>query len=302
MTQEAKPRGAARAILLAVLAALLYALSIPAGKLLLRQMSAGLLAAMLYLGAGLGMAVKRALRAPGKARPEPMGRADLPYAAAMVALDIAAPLFLLLGLKSTLPQTASLLNNFEIVATSLIALLFFGERISRRLRLAIGLVTLASLLLSLDPGQGLRLSAGSLLILLAASCWGLENNCTRMLSHRDSEQIVVVKGLGSGLGALLVALLIGDLSGSPLPILLSLLLGFVSFGLSISFYVQAQHKLGAARTSAFYSLSPFLGVALAGILFSEAPPALFYPALLLMALATWLLVCDSLQQEKQAGA
>lgn len=294
-----EPRHARRAIGHAVLAALLYALSIPLSKLLLGRVSGSLMAALLYLGAGLGMVLKRRL-SPAGGTAQPPRRKDLPYVAAMIALDIAAPLLLMLGLKSTLPQTASLLNNFEIVATSLIALLFFRERISPGLWLAIGLVTAASLLLALTPGEGLHFSAGSLLILLAATCWGLENNCTRMLSHLDSERVVVWKGLGSGAGALLIALLLGDLAANALGLLAALVLGFVSFGLSISLYVRAQRHLGAAKTSAFYSLAPFLGVALSAVLFREAPPPLFWYGLALMALATWLLVRDTLRPALQA--
>lgn len=101
----------------------------------------------------------------------------------MVVLDIAAPIFLMLGIARTTSSSVSLLGNFEIVATSLIALLLFREVISKHLWLAIALVTLASLILSFEPGT-IQLNLGSLLVLAACACWGLENNCTRALSNK----------------------------------------------------------------------------------------------------------------------
>ncbi len=276
----------------AVLAALLYAANLPVSKLLLDDMGPLILAALLYLGAGLGMAAARRLPAMRDDGP-PLSKADLVYVIGMVLLDIAAPIFMLLGLKSTSSGTASLLNSFEIVATSLIALWLFREKISARLWRAIALIVAASLLLSFQAGGGLRLSGGAVLILLATLCWGLENNCTRMISHKSGGQIVVVKGLGAGLGALAIALAAGE--GRPAwPIILAgLALGFVSYGLSILLYVRAQRDLGAAKTSAWYALSPYLGVALSAVLFRDWPAWNFYAALAIMAVSTVLIVRDT---------
>ena len=161
-----------RSIGYAIAAAALYALSAPLSKQLLATVSATMMAALLYLGAGQGMCAvrlgQRALKAPR--HEHSLSRADLPYVAGMVALDIAAPIFLMLGLSRTTAANASLLNNFEIVATSIIALFVFGEAISRRLWAAIGLITLASILLSVEGTESLSFSAGSLLVLLACVC------------------------------------------------------------------------------------------------------------------------------------
>lgn len=283
-----------RATLYAVLAALLYAANLPFSKLLLQHIGPLMLAALLYLGAGLGMAGARRLPMLRAGEGPPLDRKDLPYVVGMVVLDIAAPIFMLLGLKSTAPGAASLLNSFEIVATSLIALALFKERISNRLWGAIALITLASALLSLQTGSGMGVSAGSLLILLASTCWGLENNCTRMISHKDGGQIVVIKGLGAGAGALGIALALGEQWPLPMYALAGLALGFVSYGLSILVYVRAQRDLGAAKTSAWYALAPYLGVGLSALLFSDLPAWNFYAALLIMLVSTGLLVRDTI--------
>lgn len=177
------------AILMAVLAAALYAISTPVSKLMLQTVAPTMVAAFLYLGAGIGMGAMMLVRnSRHRATEERLHRRDVPYAAAMVVLDIIAPILMMYGLKTCSAANTSLLNNFEIVATALIALLFFSEAVGRRLWIAIALVTVASILLSLDDGsigEALTFSRGSLLVLGATVCWGLENNCTRQIADRD---------------------------------------------------------------------------------------------------------------------
>lgn len=141
----------------------------------------------------------------------------LPYTVGVIVLDVAAPICLMIGPTSTTSAHASLLNNFEIVATSLIALLVFREVISRRLWLATGLIALSSLILSFEGASSLSFSSGSLLVLAACVCWGFENNCTRMMSQSDPLEIVVLKGFGSGLGSLAMALAVGESLPAPPP-------------------------------------------------------------------------------------
>lgn len=277
-------------ILCAILAAALYALNAPVSKLLLKTVPPTMMAAFLYLGAGTGMlamgVVRRAVKkAPAERR---LTQKDLPYTVGMIVLDIGAPIFLMFGLTSAAPANVSLLNNFEIVATSLIALLIFKEAINRRLWLAIGLITLSSVVLSIEDSSSFQFSTGSLFVLLACICWGFENNCTRMMSESDPLEIVVIKGIGSGLGSLLIAFAAGE-TLPPLKLIPAvMLLGFVSYGLSIFFYVYAQRRLGAALTSAFYAVSPFIGVILSLLIFKELPGIRFLVALGIMAVGTYL--------------
>jgi drug/metabolite transporter (DMT)-like permease len=283
-----------KAVFFAVLAAALYALNAPVSKLLLRNAPSTMMAGFLYLGAGIGMGILGLIRSrTGQAKKEiRLARKDLPYTLGMIVLDIAAPIFLMIGLGQTTAANASLLNNFEIVATSLIAMLFFREKISRQLWIAIFLITLSSALLTVEDAGAFRFSAGSLFVLLAAVCWGLENNCTRMLSRSDPLEIVVVKGLCSGAGSIIIGLAVGESFPVIRDILLILLLGFVAYGLSIYFYVYAQRDLGAAKTSAYYAVAPFIGVLLSLIIFREIPGIMFFIALGIMILGTWLINRD----------
>lgn len=277
-------------IVWALLAAALYAISSPVSKALLDDVSPTMMAALLYLGAGLGMLLlglvrRRAGLGESERR---LTRSDLPYTVGIIALDIAAPICLMAGLATTTSANASLLNNFEIVATSLIALLVFREAISRRLWLAIGLITLSSLILSFEDASSLSFSSGSLLVLAACVCWGFENNCTRMMSQSDPLEIVVLKGFGSGLGSLAIAFAAGESIPAPPYVLGALLLGFLAYGLSIFFYVYAQRQLGAAKTSAYYAIAPFIGAGLSLVLFRTWPEPAFWVALAIMAAGAYL--------------
>ena len=277
-------------IFLAVLAAGLYALSSPFSKLLLPFMPSTLMAGFLYLGAGLGMtALALSRKAAGRPETEArLTRKELPYTIAMIILDIAAPISLLFGLTMTTAANASLLNNFEIVATAIIALMIFKEAISARLWLGILFVTASCALLSFEDISSLQFNLGSLFVLLACILWGIENNCTRKLSSKDPLEIVMVKGIFSGLGSVMIGLVCGERVHHLWAIPLVLLLGFVAYGLSIYYYVYAQRLLGTARTSAYYAVAPFIGAFLSLIIFREVPGVLFLAALVLMGVGAWL--------------
>ncbi len=277
-------------IFLAILAAGLYALSTPFSKLILNSLPSTLMAGFLYVGAGLGMVMISLVRkVSGKQGTESrLTRRDLPYTISMVILDIAAPICLLFGLTMTTAANVSLLNNFEIVATAVIALLVFSEAVSPRLWLGILFVTASCALLSFEDLSSLQFNSGSLFALLACICWGIENNCTRRLSSKDPLQIVMVKGICSGTGSVVIGLLRGERILHLWTLLAVLLLGFVAYGLSIYFYVYAQRILGAARTSAYYAIAPFIGVFLSLLIFREIPGVLFIAALILMVIGAWL--------------
>ncbi len=281
-------------IFLAILAAALYALNSPLSKLLLDFMPPTLMAGFLYLGAGIGMGAVALIRKikGNDGGEERLTRAELPYTLAMIVLDVAAPIFLLLGLSHTTAANASLLNNFEIVATALIALMIFKEKISPRLWMGILFVTLSCALLSFEDVTSLDFSFGSLFILLACVCWGIENNCTRKLSAKDPMEIVILKGIFSGLGSVVIGLCVGERIEKLWSVFAVLCVGFIAYGLSIFFYVHAQRLLGAARTSAYYAVAPFIGALLSLVIFREMPPYTYFLALGLMIVGAWLCAKD----------
>ncbi len=282
-----------KAVGMALAAALLYGISSPASKLLLEEIPPTLMAALLYLGAGMGMsAVNHLLFREDKQKEAKLSQKDIPYTVGMIVLDIAAPVFLMLGLTLTSSANAALLNNFEIVATALIAFMIFKEAIGRRMWLAITLITISSIVLTVKDMGSLSFTPGSVFVLMACVCWGIENNCTRMLSMKNPLQIVIIKGFGSGAGSLLISIADGQYSRNVIYIGLTLLLGFVAYGMSICLYIFAQRTLGAARTSAFYATAPFIGVVVSFLVFREGITVSFLAALVIMLAGTYFAVSE----------
>lgn len=285
-----------KGISLAILAAMLYAVSSPISKLLLKEMPPTLMAGFLYLGAGVGMGLIAFSRKVRKVESSELHltKAEIPYTIAMIVLDIAAPICMLIGLSATTAANASLLNNFEIVATAIIALVAFKERISKRLWLGIIFVTASSAILSFEDFSSFEFSYGSLFVLLAAVFWGLENNCTRKLSSCDPLEIVLLKGIFSGMGSIGIGFIIGERVENLWSIFAVMIVGVVSYGLSIYFYVHAQRLLGAARTSAYYAVAPFIAAFFSILIFLQIPGIPYFIALFFMAVGAWFASHDSI--------
>jgi putative membrane protein len=282
-----------KAIMFAFLAAVFYAINVPISKVLLQHVGPTTMAALLYLGAGIGIGMMSLFNKKDREKAESLTKAELPYIVGMIVLDIAAPIFLMLGISYGSSANASLLGNFEIVATTVIALILFKEAVTKRLWVAIGLITLSSILLSFEGTDSFHFSYGSLLVIMATVCWGLENNCTRELSSKSTYQIVMLKGLCSGLGALVISLIKKESFPGFGYIAIALALGFVAYGLSIFMYVRAQNVLGAAKTSAYYAVNPLIGALLAFVFLSESLSWMYVIALLVMVIGSALVVVDT---------
>lgn len=271
----------------ALLAALFFALSVPASKFLLTTLSPFFLASLLYLGAGIIMLTLLGFRSRLDFHHQRFTKKDIPSIVGMILLDVLAPVAMLIGLQDTFPTNVSLMNNFEIVSTSIFAFFVFKEALPMKLRIGIVLVTLASFILSIQDITAFQFSSGSWWILLAATAWGFENNLTRRLSHLDPRWVVVIKGLGSGIVSLGIAWMLNVISLDGWMIMLGLVLGMISYGLSLWFYITSQRHLGAAKTAAFYAFAPFLGALLSLIFFFEWPSLSFYIGFALMSLGAY---------------
>jgi len=284
-----------KAILYAIFAAILFGINAPISKVLLDKISPVLMASLLYFGAAIGMLVVKMIINLNKKehnKKESFKKNQIKYIILMIVLDILAPIFLMIGINNTTSANASLLINFEIVATSIIALVIFKEIISKKLWVAIFLIVISSILLSFENFSSLSFSIGSIFVIIACICWGLENNCTKMLSKNDTYNVVIIKGFGSSVGSFIIAFIVGIELVEFSYVVIACLLGFVSYGLSIFFYVLSQRSLGAAKTSAFYAFAPFIGVTLSFFIFKDKPSIVFISALIIMIIGAILAAID----------
>lgn len=271
-------------ILQALVAAVFFGASAPISKLLLTDVPPVLMAAFLYLGSGTGISlIKLTQRMTSNHKEAGIKSPDVKWlAAAILSGGIAAPIILMISLKNTPASTASLLLNFEGVGTTLIALFFFRESISRRALAAIFAITLASIFLSTNFKGGFGFSLGALGILVACVLWGADNNFTRNISAKDPLTIVAWKGLVAGTFSLILGLVLGQQVPALATILSILLLGFLSYGLSTMLFIYSMRGLGAARTSALYGTAPLAGVLLSFVIFKDSLTLLFGIAAILM--------------------
>jgi drug/metabolite transporter (DMT)-like permease len=283
-------------VVLAICSALLFAITTPLAKLLLREgIGAQLLAGLFYLGSGVGLAALqlwRKLRGR-RAVDAPLRVADLPRLSLAVLLGGAvAPVLLLLGLARTAASAAALLLNLEGIATMTIAWLVFHENVDRWLVAGAAAIFLGAAMLSWN-GRGVAPGAASLLIAAACLAWGIDNNLTRALSNVDPVQIAMIKGLAAGSVNLALALGSGAHLPSPSAAIFAATLGFFGFGVSLVFFVRALNLLGAARTSAYFSTAPFIGAVLAVGLYSEPVTARLLLTGMLMAIGVYIHLRES---------
>src|SRR6516162_4190913 len=196
---------------LALSSAFLFGASTPIAKLLLGVADPLLLAGLLYLCSGAGLAlVATGGRSLGLARSEaPLRASDIPWLGAIVLFGgILGPSLLMWGLTLTPASAGALLLNTEGLATMAIAWAVFRENADRRIFLGAMAILAGALLLSWPEaaGAGLRVNWGSVLIVLACVSWGIDNNLTRKLSAADPLQIAMIKGLAAGAVNLALAL------------------------------------------------------------------------------------------------
>ncbi|MEI7535908.1 MAG: DMT family transporter [Comamonadaceae bacterium] len=277
------------AVVAALVAAALFGASTPLAKQFVGDMSALMLAGLLYLGSGAGLLLVRLLRDRGWHASGVAPKQWLWLLGAIACGGVLAPTLLMLGLARMSAASASLLLNLEGVLTALLAWMVFKEATDRRVVLGMLLIALGALLLAWPDSSQLAVgTAGAALVLAACLCWALDNNLTRQVSSADALFIAGLKGLS----AALINIGLGWASAQSLPAWgitgSVLLIGFLGYGLSLALFVVALRHLGSARTGAYFSAAPFIGAAIAVGLFQEATSSGFWLAGILMAAGLYL--------------
>jgi drug/metabolite transporter (DMT)-like permease len=270
----------------ALVAAALFGAGTPLAKLLLEGVSPWMLAALLYLGSGIGLTLWRVLRRAPKVTLPPGDRLWL--AGAVLAGGVAGPVLLMFGLSRMPASGASLLLNAEGVFTALLAWFAFKENFDRRIALGMLAIVAGAVVLSWPGDASFGSAWPALAVLGACLAWGIDNNLTRKVALNDATWIAAVKGLAAGAVNLALALWLG--SALPTAPLLAggMVLGLAAYGISLVLFVIGLRHLGTARTGAYFSVAPFFGAMLAVLGLGEPITAALLVAGALMAIGVWL--------------
>jgi len=291
------PSRQARARIEVLLGALAFAASVPAGKLLLRDLPPLALSGGLYVAAGLFCSALLAL-GPRRAenRENRLQGRDWPWLISAVFLGgLLGPLALFQGLRWSSGYVTGLLLNFEAIFTVGLGALLSGERLGGRGSGGIALVIAGAIALSSagEASAGATRPLGALLILGACACWALDNNFTQRISVRDARQIVAIKGLAGGAASLGLAVLLGQLGAwTSITGVSVALVGAVSYGLSIVLFIRGLRELGVMHTGALFALAPGLAAVLSWLVLREPVHPLALLALTAMTGGALLLATD----------
>lgn len=285
-------------VLHALLAAALFGASTPFAKLLLGDLSPWLLAGLLYLGSGLGLAAARLIRDRAW-QPSGLATGEWPWLLGAIFFGgVLGPLALMFGLARTSGSTASLLLNLEAVLTAVIAWLVFKENADRRIVLGMLAIVAGGVVLSWSGGAGGTDDwLGPLAIAAGCLCWAIDNNLTRRVSASDALFIACTKGGVAGTVNVGLAFMLGaSLPGVPL-LLGTMVVGLLGYGISLVLFVLALRGLGTARTGAYFSTAPFIGAAVSLLLLGESTSPAFWLAAALMAWGVWLHLSEHHEHE-----
>ena len=278
-----------RAVLYALGAAALFGASTPFAKLLTGDMPPVLLAGLLYLGSGLGLSLARVIRDRGL-RPSGLPKGEWPWLLGAIFFGgILGPVALMFGLLSTSGSTASLLLNLEAVLTAVIAWVVFKENADRRIVIGMLAIVAGGVALSWPTASAVQSSVtGPALVGLACLCWAIDNNLTRKVSASDALFIAATKGVMAGAVNTLIAMGMGAVLPGFATLSATMAVGLLGYGISLVLFVLALRGLGTARTGAYFSTAPFIGAAVALLVFTETPDMAFWVAAALMGLGVWL--------------
>lgn len=286
---------------LALGSAVLFGATAPLSKLLLGSVNAWVLAGILYLGAGIGLAAFQVLRRAIK-RPSTEASIvlkDIPYLSAIVVFGgVLGPLLLMVGLSTTTGSSGSLLLNVEGLATMAIAWLVYGENVDRRLLIGAAAILAGAILLTWN-GIQFEIDMGSMFVVGACLAWAIDNNLTRKLSAADPVQIATIKSLVAGSVNLVLALATGAHLPSAAIVISGALVGLLGVGVSLVMFMLSLRHLGTARTGAYFSTAPFIGAALSLPIFGEALTLKLLAAAALMGFGVWMHLTEQHRHEHE---
>lgn len=283
-------------IVFAILAALCYSLVNPINKLINSDISPLFSASMLYFGTflvGLIYFLVQIIFKKYQSK-DNLEKKDIPFLLLAILFHSGAAISLMFGLTYLSSGNASLLGSFELISTSLIAFLLFKENISKWLWIGIIFIFSACVIISLGDLENLNFSIGSILCLISPICFGFANNFLKKISHKNPAISIGLIGLGGGLISLIVGFIVGERFVSFTPVIIEVSVGMISYGIALILFIYAERFVGASKTSAFFSLAPFIAIILSLIIFQEVPNYTFYIGLGLLVIGTVFASLDAM--------
>lgn len=288
-------------IVFAILAALCYSLVNPINKLINSDISPLFSASMLYFGTflvGLIYFLVQIIFKKYQSK-DNLEKKDIPFLLLAILFHSGAAISLMFGLTYLSSSNASLLGSFELISTSLIAFLLFKENISKWLWIGIIFIFSACVIISLGDLENLNFSIGSILCLISPICFGFANNFLKKISHKNPAISIGLIGLGGGLISLIVGFIVGERLVSFTPVIIEVSVGMISYGIALILFIYAERFVGASKTSAFFSLAPFIAIILSLIIFQEVPNYTFYIGLGLLVVGTLFASLDAILEKRQ---
>ncbi len=288
-------------IVFAILAALCYSLVNPINKLINSDISPLFSASMLYFGTflvGLIYFLVQIIFKKYQSK-DNLEKKDIPFLLLAILFHSGAAISLMFGLTYLSSSNASLLGSFELISTSLIAFLLFKENISKWLWIGIIFIFSACVIISLGDLENLNFSIGSILCLISPICFGFANNFLKKISHKNPAISIGLIGLGGGLISLIVGFIVGERFVSFTPVIIEASVGMISYGIALILFIYAERFVGASKTSAFFSLAPFIAIILSLIIFQEVPNYTFYIGLGLLVIGTIFASLDAVLEKKR---
>jgi len=285
----------------AVCASLLIGVNPAISKVILSQVQPWMLAGLFYLGAGLGLATiyllrRKLARHTSKQTNSVQGKDWSWLGISTLAGGIIAPVLLMFGLVNSPASSASLLLSLEGVFTALIGWFVFRERLDWRIVSGMAAIVAGSMVLTLAKYSELGLSWGSLAVIGAGLAWACDNNLTKQIAHRDPLQIATVKSGAAGVVNIAIAIFLGESLPNPPLLLTTGVIGLLNYGLALFLFVLALRYIGASRMGAYFSLSPFVGAAIAILILGEGVTLALIVATVLMLLGVGLCLSEQLHQ------
>ena len=287
------PAVARKGLILAVVASLLFGLSLPFTKLYLTGIppleAAGLTYSFCGLTLGAWLLIRRLVKGPGPK----LGftRREMPYLAGSILFGgIIGPTLGIVGLARATGTVASLLYNLEPVLTVLFAVALFGDRLGRRASTGAFVVLIGSTTIAVDPGNlGNASWLGILGICGSCAAWALDNNLTQRISGRDPATLIAIKSAVAGPIALALSIPFGAVVPDTTTLVAAALSGTFSYAASLMCFVLALRFLGAARTGVIFATAPFIAAVASMVVLHESVTALTLGAGVLLALGVYLL-------------